>query len=298
MGQNKVLPGCIAQPLAQTDVTSDIFALLLHNGRKWRCVIHLFFVRVFNGVFFFTRTSPSYPVLGHLLSSSNILSVKVYLSSGSPSPLVSSLTVAREQLSFLRMCFWLTVSAWWSASGLQLSCSGLECECPLAVACGAEACPFSSVCCLETCASGDSVAGACRLCLVRVFLRSLATFRAELFLFRAGDGSFAASSPPSPPERDTNRWELNTLFSKPVATSLLWFPNWPWSLLKRVTGWPDTWLYSWKNSLATVVKTSIWRKRPERQKQNGFNINETPNIFVLNLQNLTNWPLGGRGNNM
>lgn len=212
MGQNKVLlPGCVAQPLAQADVTSsvpDIFALLLHNGRKWRCVIHLFFVRVFNGVFF-TGISLSYPVLGHLLSSANIMSVTVYLSSGSPSPLVSSLTVAREQLSFLRMCFWLTVSAWWSASGPQLSCSGLECECPLVLACEEEACPFGSVCCLETCASGDSVAVACRLCLVRVFLRSLATFRAELFLFRAGDGSFATSSPPSPPERDATPTDEN-----------------------------------------------------------------------------------------
>lgn len=127
-------------------------------------------------------------------------SSRPYLSSVSPSPLVSSVTVASEQLSFLRLCFWLTDSAWWSE--FKLSCSVLACVSPLVFSWETEeTCPFSPVWWLETRPSDDSELAACRLCLLMVFLRSLATFRAELFLFRGG-GSFFPSSPPSPSERD------------------------------------------------------------------------------------------------
>lgn len=132
---------------------------------------------------------------------------QLYLSSVSASPLVSSVTVPREQPPFLRLCLGLTDSDGWSE--LELSCSALACGSLLAFSWRAEeeeeaaaACPFIPAWGL---AAGDSaLAAASRLCLLMLFLRSLATFRAELFLFRGG-GSLFPSSTPSPSERDRQR---------------------------------------------------------------------------------------------
>lgn len=130
--------------------------------------------------------------------------MQLNLSSVSASPLVSSVTVPREQPPFLRLCLGLTDSDGWSE--LELPCSALACWSLVAfseeAAAAAVACPFSPAWGL---AAGDSaLAAASRLCLLMFFLRSLATFRAELFLFRDG-GSLFPSSPPSPSERDPQR---------------------------------------------------------------------------------------------
>lgn len=119
-----------------------------------------------------------------------------YLSSISPFTPVSSVTVGREMLSFLRLCFWLTGSAWRSGwAPLHLSFSGLGCVWPLVFVRGKEACPLSCICSLGPCASAGSGEAANKLCLLMVFLRNLATFSTELFLFRARVCSSPTSSP-------------------------------------------------------------------------------------------------------
>lgn len=134
-----------------------------------------------------------------------VCKTKLYLSSTSASPLVSSATVPREQPPFLRLCLGLTDSD--GCSELELSCSApafwsLLAFSEEAAAAAAAACPFSPA---WGPAAGDSaLAAASRLCLLMFFLRSLATFRAELFLFRIG-ASLLPSSPPSPSERDRRR---------------------------------------------------------------------------------------------
>lgn len=124
-----------------------------------------------------------------------IWTVQQYLSSVSPFTPISSVTVSREQLSFLRLCFWLTGSAWRSGWALlHTSFSGLGCVWPLVFVWGEEACPLSCICSLSLCASGGSGEAANKLCLLMVFLRSLATFSAELFLFWARVCSSPTSS--------------------------------------------------------------------------------------------------------
>lgn len=125
-----------------------------------------------------------------------ICTFQQYLSSVSPFMPISSVTVAREQLSFLRLCFWLTGSAWRSGWVLlHASFSGLGCVWPLVFVWGEEAWPLSCICSLGPCASADSGEAASKLCLLMVFLRSLATFSTELFLFRARVCSSPTSSP-------------------------------------------------------------------------------------------------------
>lgn len=122
--------------------------------------------------------------------------MRLYLSSVSASPLGSSVTVPRVQPPFLRLCLGLTDSD--GGSEVEFSCSPacwallqfseLAATCPLSPAWGP--------------AAGDSAfVAASRLCLLKFLLRSLAAFRAELFLFRDG-GSLLSSSPPSPSGKD------------------------------------------------------------------------------------------------
>lgn len=135
--------------------------------------------------------------------------VQQYLSSVSPLMPISSVTVAREQLSFLRPCFWLTGSAGGSGwASLHVSFSVLVGVGPLVLVEGA--CPLCCLCSLEPCASACSGEAANRLCLLMVFLRSLATFSAELFLFSAT----VCSSPTSSSEKTNTKVQNKNTYTQ------------------------------------------------------------------------------------
>lgn len=99
------------------------------------------------------------------------LAYPAYLSlvsrAASPSPLVSSVTVAKEQLSFLRLCLGLAVSAGCSVS---VPMSWSEQVWPLVGTWSEVPCPFNCVCWWGVFPSVGSDAGVSRLGLEKVLL--------------------------------------------------------------------------------------------------------------------------------